>query len=184
MTSRRPPGWPTRTAGRPSARVVRGRWLGPGGPPVCCPATTTSTRLRGRPAPACATPDLYEAARTNLAYGSRLRRARRRVDARAPLEHAYQAFQRLGARPWAAAAADELAATGVTVAPHGATGLDLLTPRERQIVQLLADGRTTRETAGALFLSPKTVEYHLRHVYTKLGITNRRELADLVASGG
>jgi DNA-binding CsgD family transcriptional regulator len=130
------------------------------------------------------TPDLYELARTNLAYGSRLRRARRRIDARAPLEQAYQAFERLGARPWATAAADELAATGVTVAPHGATGLDLLTPRERQIVLLLVDGRTTRETAGALFLSPKTVEYHLRHVYTKLGITNRRELADLVASGG
>ena len=131
-----------------------------------------------------ATPDVYETARTNLAYGSRLRRARRRVDARGRLEDAYQAFERLGARPWAAAAADELAATGVTVAPHGATGLDLLTPRERQIVQLLVDGRTTRETAGALFLSPKTVEYHLRHVYTKLGITNRSELADLVASGG
>jgi DNA-binding CsgD family transcriptional regulator len=130
------------------------------------------------------TPDLYEAGRTQLAYGSRLRRARRRVDARALLEAAYQTFERLGARPWAGAAADELAATGVTVAPHGATGLDLLTPRERQIVQLLVDGRTTRETAGALFLSPKTVEYHLRHVYTKLRITNRRELAELVASGG
>ena len=70
------------------------------------------------------------------------------------------------------------------MAPRGATGLDLLTPRERQIVHLLLDGRTTREAAGALFLSPKTVEYHLRHVYTKLGITNRRELADLVGSGG
>jgi len=129
------------------------------------------------------TPDRFETARTQLAYGSRLRRARRRVDAREPLADAYQAFERLGARPWAAAAADELAATGVTVAPHGAAGLDLLTPRERQIVQLLVDGRTTREAAGALFLSPKTVEYHLRHVYTKLGITSRRELADLVRSG-
>ena len=59
-----------------------------------------------------------------------------------------------------------------------------MTPRERQIVQLLVDGRTTREAAGALFLSPKTGEYHLRHVYTKLGITSRRELADLVRSGG
>ena len=95
----------------------------------------------------------------------------------------YEAFERLGARPWAAAAADELAATGVTVAPHGATGLDLLTPRaaDRPAARRR---RTTRETAGALFLSPKTVEYHLRHVYTKLGITNRRELAELVTSGG
>ena len=130
------------------------------------------------------TPDVFETARTNLAYGARLRRARRRVDAREPLQDAYRAFERLGAQPWAETAADELAATGITVAPRGATGLDLLTPRERQIVQLLLDGRTTRETAGALFLSPKTVEYHLRHVYTKLGITNRRELADLVRSGG
>ncbi|HEY6741332.1 MAG TPA: helix-turn-helix transcriptional regulator, partial [Lapillicoccus sp.] len=130
------------------------------------------------------TPDVFETARTNLAYGARLRRARRRVDAREPLQDAYRAFERLGAQPWAETAADELAATGITVAPRGATGLDLLTPRERQIVQLLLDGRTTRETAGALFLSPKTVEYHLRHVYTKLGITNRRELADLVGSGG
>ncbi|HEU4998581.1 MAG TPA: AAA family ATPase [Lapillicoccus sp.] len=130
------------------------------------------------------TPDRFERARTQLAYGSRLRRARRRVDAREQLADAYEAFERLGARPWAATAADELAATGVTVAPQGAAGLDLLTPRERQIVQLLVDGRTTREAAGALFLSPKTVEYHLRHVYTKLGITSRRELADVVRSGG
>jgi DNA-binding CsgD family transcriptional regulator/tetratricopeptide (TPR) repeat protein len=130
------------------------------------------------------TPDVFETARTNLAYGARLRRARRRVDARERLQDAYQAFARLGAQPWAETAADELAATGITVAPRGATGLDLLTPRERQIVQLLVDGRTTREAAGALFLSPKTVEYHLRHVYTKLGITNRRELTDLVGSGG
>ena len=130
------------------------------------------------------TPDVFETARTNLAYGARLRRARRRVDAREPLQDAYRAFERLGAQPWADTAADELAATGITVAPRGATGLDNLTPRERQIVQLLLDGRTTRETAGALFLSPKTVEYHLRHVYTKLGITNRRELAGLVGSGG
>jgi DNA-binding CsgD family transcriptional regulator len=128
--------------------------------------------------------DVFETARTHLAYGARLRRARRRVDARERLQDAYRAFERLGAQPWAETAADELAATGITVAPRGATGLDLLTPRERQIVHLLLDGRTTREAAGALFLSPKTVEYHLRHVYTKLGITNRRELADLVGSGG
>ena len=54
---------------------------------------------------------------------------------------------------------------------------DALTPRELQIALLLAEGRTTRETAAALFLSPKTVEYHLRHVYTKLGIASRAELA-------
>lgn len=128
------------------------------------------------------TPDAFETARTLLTYGSRLRRARRRVDARSPLEGAYATFELLGARPWAQTAADELEATGVIVARHGIGGLDLLTPRERQIVTLLVEGRTTREAAGALFVSPKTVEYHLRHVYTKLGITSRKELATLVAS--
>jgi DNA-binding CsgD family transcriptional regulator len=125
--------------------------------------------------------DLFETARTNLAYGARLRRARRRVEARERLQEAYRAFERLGAQPWAEAAADELAATGITVAPRGATGLDLLTPRERQIVHLVLDGRTTREAAGALFLSPKTVEYHLRHVYLKLGISSRPELSRALA---
>jgi DNA-binding NarL/FixJ family response regulator len=95
------------------------------------------------------------------------------------LQQAYETFAALGARPWAAAAADELAATGMSVAGQGERGLDLLTPRERQIVTLLVEGRTTRAAASALFLSPKTVEYHLRHVYTKLGITSRRELADV-----
>jgi len=58
---------------------------------------------------------------------------------------------------------------------------DALTPRELQIALLLAEGRTTRETAAALFLSPKTVEYHLRHVYTKLDIASRAELATRLA---
>ena len=179
------PRWPPGIVAMRSARASRGRWPGPGARRGCWPADDEIDAAFGTALTLhAATPDVYETARTNLAYGSRLRRARRRVDARGRLQDAYQAFERLGARPWAAAAADELAATGVTVAPHGATGLDLLTPRERQIVQLLVDGRTTRETAGALFLSPKTVEYHLRHVYTKLGVTNRRELADLVASDG
>ena len=74
-------------------------------------------------------------------------------------------------------AADELAATGVQVSRPGASPVSQLTPRELQIAVLLAEGRTTREAASALFLSPKTVEYHLRHVYTKFGIDSRAELA-------
>jgi len=122
------------------------------------------------------TPDLFEEARTRLLHGARLRRSRRRADARVPLRAALQVFQRLGARPWAELAASELAATGETVPAGDPTDLGRLTPRELQIALLLAEGRTTRETAAALFLSPKTVEYHLRHVYTKLGIASRAEL--------
>ncbi len=71
----------------------------------------------------------------------------------------------------------ELAATGETARRRDAGALDQLTPQELQVARLLANGRTTREAAAAVFLSPKTVEYHLRHVYQKLGIASRDELA-------
>src|ERR1700683_4351594 len=72
----------------------------------------------------------------------------------------------------------ERAATGETRRPRDASGINELTPQELQIALLLAGGKTTRETAAALFLSPKTVEYHLRHVYQRLGIHSRDELAE------
>jgi DNA-binding CsgD family transcriptional regulator len=122
------------------------------------------------------TPDGFEAARTRLAYGAHLRRARRRVDAREQLRAALEAFERLGARSWADQAEAELLATGETARRRDVSTLDQLTPQERQIAQLLAGGRTTREAAAAVFLSPKTVEYHLRNVYRKLGINSRNEL--------
>ena len=131
-----------------------------------------------------ATVDQFERARTQLAYGGRLRRARRRVDARVPLEAALETFARLGAQPWAEMAADELAATGATVTRPDASPTSRLTPRELQIAMLLTEGRTTRETAGALFLSPKTVEYHLRNIYTKLDIASRTELAAVLSRSG
>ncbi len=127
------------------------------------------------------TPDEFEAARTRLTYGARLRRARRRVEARSMLRAALDIFEGLGARPWADAAAVELAATGETVPRRDVTDRERLTPRELHIALLLAEGRTTREAAAALFLSPKTVEYHLRHVYTKLDITTRAELTQRLA---
>jgi DNA-binding CsgD family transcriptional regulator len=123
------------------------------------------------------TPDVFETARTRLVYGARLRRARRRVDARGQLRPALSAFESLGAAPWADRAAAELRATGVTAQRRNSGEPLDLTPQERQIAGLLAAGRTTKETAAALFLSPKTVEYHLRHVYQKLGIGSRAELA-------
>jgi DNA-binding CsgD family transcriptional regulator len=123
------------------------------------------------------TPDAFEEARTRLAYGERLRRARDRVLAREHLRAALDTFDHLDARPWAERARAELAATGVTLRRRDPSTIDELTPQELQISMLLAGGRTTRETAAALFLSPKTVEYHLRHVYQKLGIHSRDELA-------
>lgn len=123
------------------------------------------------------TADKYEAARTELAFGACLRRERRRVEAREHLRSAVDSFEDLGARPWADKAAQELAATGETVQRREAMVIDALTPQERQVAQLLAGGRTTREAAAALFLSPKTVEYHLRHVYAKLGVRSREALA-------
>jgi len=123
------------------------------------------------------TPDGFETARTRLAYGARLRRGRQRVRAREQLREAVEMFERLGAEPWADQARAELAATGVTARRRDVSTLDDLTPQELQIAQLLAAGKTTREAAAAVFLSPKTVEYHLRHVYRKLGIRSREELA-------
>jgi DNA-binding CsgD family transcriptional regulator len=126
------------------------------------------------------TADSFETARSRLLHGQRLRRSRRRADAREPLRDALEVFERLGAVPWADRAAEELDATGATVVRRGTSALDALSPREGQIVALVAEGLTTRETALRLFLSPKTVEYHLRNVYARLGITSRPELVALV----
>jgi len=128
------------------------------------------------------TPDAFETARTRLAYGERLRRARNRILAREQLRAAADAFERLDARPWVDRARAELAATGETRRRRGPSTIDELTPQELQIALLLTAGKTTRETAVALFLSPKTVEYHLRHVYQKLGIHSRDELAQTLAA--
>jgi DNA-binding CsgD family transcriptional regulator len=132
------------------------------------------------------TPDAFETGRTHLAYGARLRRERQRVRAREQLRAAIELFDRLGAEPWSELARAELAATGETARRRDVTTLNDLTPQELQIALSLAEGRTTRETAAALFLSPKTVEYHLRSVYRKFGIGSRSELKaamDRLAAG-
>ncbi len=128
-----------------------------------------------------ATLDRFETARTRLAYGERLRRAALRVRAREHLRAAFDDFEDLGALRWAERASLELEATGETVRRRGADPRTALTPQELQVSMLLVEGRTTREAAAALFLSPKTVEYHLRKVYTKLGIGSRAELAEVLA---
>jgi DNA-binding CsgD family transcriptional regulator len=123
------------------------------------------------------TPDVFETARTRLAYGGCLRRARKRTRAREQLRAAAGIFERLGAQPWIRQADAELAATGETARRRDVSTLDQLTPQELRIARLLADGMTTREAAAAIFVSPKTVEYHLGHAYRKLAIHSRDELA-------
>lgn len=122
------------------------------------------------------TVDAFELARTRLCYGERLRREKRRIDAREQLRAAFDHFDQLGAVPWAERARIELRATGETARRRDVSTIDQLTPQELQIATVLADGLTTREAAARLFLSPKTVEYHLRNAYRKLGIRTRREL--------
>ncbi len=99
------------------------------------------------------------------------------MKARPQLRTAIELFDRLGAEPWSERARVELAATGETVRRRDPTTLTQLTPQELQIALLLAERRTTRETAAALFLSPKTVEYHLRSIYRKLDVSSRDALA-------
>ncbi|MEU5259208.1 AAA family ATPase [Amycolatopsis sp. NPDC021455] len=124
----------------------------------------------------------FERARTELLYGEWLRRARRRGDARTSLRSALETFEGLRATPWAERARTELRAAGASVAlprPAEANVLDLLTPQELQVVRMAAEGRSSREIAAALFLSPRTVEHHLYKAYPKLGISSRRELSRL-----
>ena len=128
------------------------------------------------------TVDPFELSRARLSFGARLRRARRRVEAREQLRAALATFDQLGAAPWAEQTVAELRATGETAHRRRTSTTTDLTPQELRIATMLAGGRTTREAAAALFLSPKTVEYHLRHVYIKLGISSRGQLADTLAA--
>jgi DNA-binding CsgD family transcriptional regulator len=127
-----------------------------------------------------ATPDVFEQARTQLYYGERLRRTRRRIDARRHLREALKAFDRLGASSWAKRAMAELHASGETARLRDDRYGEQLTPQELQVALTLAEGATTREAAARLYLSPKTVEYHLRHVYDKLEVRSREELRAVV----
>ncbi|HEX8133845.1 MAG TPA: LuxR C-terminal-related transcriptional regulator, partial [Actinomycetes bacterium] len=111
----------------------------------------------------------FEQARTQLAYGELLRRARRRVDARAHLQAALDTFEGLGAAPWGERARMELRASGQAVRRRDPSTLRQLTPQELQVARFVARGLSTREVAAQLFLSPRTVDFHLRNVFAKLG---------------
>ncbi|MFI7542840.1 ATP-binding protein [Actinoplanes sp. NPDC049599] len=128
-------------------------------------------------APGCALMP-FERARTQLGYGERLRRARRRADARAHLHDALETFNRLGAQPWAERARTELRATGSTVG-RSTDALPRLTPQELQVALVVARGATNHEAAATLFLSQKTIEYHLSNIYRKTNIRSRADLAGI-----
>jgi DNA-binding CsgD family transcriptional regulator len=121
------------------------------------------------------------AARAQLVYGEWLRREQRRVEARAQLRAAHETFGAIGAEAFAERARRELLATGETARRRTLDTRDLLTPQESQIARLAADGHSNPEIAAQLFLSPRTVEYHLGKVYPKLNIGSRRELRAALA---
>ena len=124
-------------------------------------------------------PDL---ARSHLVYGEWLRRENRRVDARAQLRSAHELFSSIGAGAFTERARRELLATGERARRRVDETRGDLTPQETQIARLAADGYTNPEIGAQLFLSPRTVEYHLRKVYPKLGISSRRQLRTVVGS--
>jgi ATP/maltotriose-dependent transcriptional regulator MalT len=121
----------------------------------------------------------FDFARIQLLYGEHLRRERRRTDARVQLRAALEAFERLRAEPWAERARAELRASGETTRKRDPSTTDQLTPQELQIARMVAEGLSNKEVAAQLFLSPRTIDSHLRNVFAKLGITSRTQLARL-----
>ena len=124
----------------------------------------------------------FDLARIQLAYGERLRRTQSPSEARTQLSAAIDAFEALGARPWAARAGNELRATGIHRQQPDSPGEADLTAQQHQIAELAAAGLSNKQIAERLFLSPRTVGYHLHQVFPKLGITCRAALRDALAA--
>jgi DNA-binding CsgD family transcriptional regulator len=121
----------------------------------------------------------YDLARTQLVYGERLRRERRRAECRQPLRFALEGFENVGAAAWEERARAELRASGETLRRRAReSDIDTLTPQERTIARLVAQGRTNRDVAALLFLSVRTVEFHLRNIFLKLDVSSRVELVN------
>jgi DNA-binding CsgD family transcriptional regulator len=118
----------------------------------------------------------FERARTQLCLGMRRRRVRRRASARTVLHEALAYFEAAGAEPWAEQARAELRASGETPAREAGGSLRSLTPQELQVALIVAKGATNRQVGASLFLSEKTVEFHLSNAHRKLGLRSRGEL--------
>ena len=125
-----------------------------------------------------------ELARAHLLYGEWLRRENRRADARARLRAAHDLLAEMGMEAFAERARRELLATGETMRKRGARAPSELTAQEAHIARLVVDGHTNPEIGAQLFLSARTIEWHLRKVFTKLGISSRRDLRQALADLG
>jgi DNA-binding NarL/FixJ family response regulator len=123
-------------------------------------------------------------ARAHLLYGEWLRRARRRLDGRAQLRIAHELFARMGADAFADRAARELQATGETARKRSVETARELTAQEYQVARLARDGLSNPEIGARLFISPRTVQYHLRKVFGKLDISSRSQLELVLATDG
>ncbi len=130
------------------------------------------------------TPGSHSLARAHLLYGEWLRREHRRVDAREQLRIAHAMLADMGADAFAERARRELQATGETVRKRTVETLDELTPQEVQVARLAADGQTNPEIGAQLFLSPRTVEWHLTKMFGKLGISSRKQLRSALSDVG
>ena len=126
----------------------------------------------------------FERARTEFAYGEFLRRIRHRVEAREHLRIALEGFETLGARAWAERARAELRASGQTARRREPSARGELTAQEIQIARLVGQGLINREVAAQMFLSPRTIDFHLRNIFRKLDITSRMQLAQLELAAG
>ncbi|MGW0522983.1 AAA family ATPase [Crossiella sp. NPDC003009] len=124
-------------------------------------------------------PLVLHLARTHLRYGEWLRRAGRRRDAREHLRTAHELLSEIGLEAFARRAADELRATGEVARSRSEPAYDRLTRQETHIAREVAAGATSKEVATRLFLSPRTVDAHLRNIFRKLGVTSRRQLRDM-----
>jgi DNA-binding CsgD family transcriptional regulator len=124
----------------------------------------------------------FEEGRTRLSWGEHLRRRNQRRLSRGQLERAATIFDGLGAQPWYRRASSELHAVGARTTPAPPAAMKTLTAKEIQVALAVARGMSNREVAAALFASPKTIEYHLRQVYAKLGVSRRTQLAHYLIS--
>ena len=160
------------TSGAPDwllASAARSRGLVDGDQPAFARALELHD-LRSRP---------FDGARTQLAYGELLRRRRQRAAAREHLRAALEGFEQLEAAPWAERARSELRASGETARKRDSSTISDLTPQELQVARFVTRGLSNKEVAAQLFLSPRTVDSHLRNIFGKLGITSRTQLLGL-----